>query len=710
VRLQQPLGRCTPQRITTNSALPGTAGLRMSTVAASFLQAEAVTIVGASTRLTAARELIGNLTSGDLAFSGKINLVNRKGGTVAGLPCETSLSAVAEPGIVVFLISGTGLVDALADLRGAPRLLTVYAENLGPAVDALQVWAKERQVPVVGPQSAGIVFPHSRIIGWTGALPEPIRQGDIAILSQSGGMLSGLLRRFAQRAIGLRAAISCGLGLVTSCTDLADALLSDDGTRLLVVYAEALNALEIARLGVAGAKAGKPVILLNPGNSPEGRSAVESHVRQASTDHQVLRGLAEQFGICLATDPEDVVWMAEGLAAINYRRHFPRGVAVVATSGGAGAVAADALDAAGVPLQLLDDQTRQRLSEFGGERAVYNPFDLGAAVLDSDPAVYEAVVSAILADPAVGVILETTGTGLSFGIPSQRNDLAPRGHDEREARLINVLRSRNKVGILSSPLAVTDLPLKRTSEANLLAAAGAHRSAVVCRALVEWAGTIGLSPELTNVQDIARGSPSRRMRRGVWSGEEAKAELKSLSIRWPASRVVQSTAEARRVWEELGGPTVVAKTEAQLPHKFAQGGVLIGLKQPSTVVPAVELLLARFEAGVSLSRYVSHIDEYLVGFVRRDGASFIAIGPGGVSARDDMSLRLCPCPTEEVDRVVSRLWGPAQASLVHQLLMDIQAYALARPEISSLELNPVVFGVDGDLYALDAKIHISGSV
>lgn len=682
----------------------------MTTWASSFLQADAVTIVGASEHLTASRELIGNLTSGDLAFSGKINLVNRKGGNIAGLPCETNLSAVAEPGIVFFLIPASGLADALTDLRGEPRMLMVYAEDMGPGLDALKVWAKERQVPVVGPQSAGIVLPHSRLIGWTGILPEPIRQGDVAILSQSGGMLSGLLRRFAQRQIGLRAVISFGLGLITSCTDLADALLGDCGTRLLVVYSEALSALDIAKLGIVGAKAGKPVVVLNPGISPEGRSAIESHVRQASTDHQVLNGLAEQFGICLATDPEDVVWMAEGLTAIDYHQDFPRGVAVVATSGGAGAVAADALITAGVPLQMLDEQTRQRLSQIGGERAVYNPFDLGAAVLDRDPAVYEEVVSAILADPAVGVILETTGTGLSFGIPSQRSVIGPRGHDEREARLIKVLRSTNKVGVLSSPLAVSDLPLKRTSEAHLLAAAGAHRSAIVCRALVQWAGTLGLPLEMRSEQGTERGSRSRRLRPGVWSGEIAKAELKSLSIGWPTSQVVQSVAEANRVWEELGSAPVVAKTEAQLPHKSAQGGVLIGLKQPSTVAPAVGLLLARFEAGVSLTRYIPHGDEYLVGFVRRNGASFIAVGPGGVLARDNVSLRLCPCPPAEVHRVVSRLWEPAQASLVQQLIMDIQAYALATPELSSLELNPVTFGMDGELYALDAKIHINGSV
>lgn len=676
-----------------------------------------VTVVGVSERLSAARELVVNLVSDASAFPGAVNLVNRGGKAVFGLPTVKSLADVEDPGLIFFLTSEAGIEEALQSVRSQPEGIVIYAERIHEEriCQSLADWAHKSDVPVIGPQSSGVVAPYAGLIGWTGALPEPVLPGEVAVLSQSGGMLSGFLRRSAQSRVGIRLAISCGVGQFSSIVDLATRALNDPGVKLLALYAEALSASELSEIGVQAIRqGGKPVILLHPGASPEARNAMQSHVGQAATGQEILRGVSEQYGILVLSDPEELMLAIQASIATGYKLDIPSGIAVVSTSGGAGVVTTDAMSAVGISLPRLTDETRSVLSSLGGPKDVYNPYDFGAAILDRDSAAYSQVVAAIAADPEIGIIVETTGTGMSFGVPEIERGVGtgPRTYD-RSKLLAEVVRENAKVGVVSTPYELENGGVSvRGSEGPLLSVTGAHRCAVVCRAISKLARVVATTT-IAALPPSASVSDEVALSAGVWSNSQIVALLAELAVQWPEHRVVETMDQTIAAWLDIG-PDIVAKTEAQLPHRSVEGGV-IAVKTQSAVMAAVALLIEKFEAPVALYRSIEHTSEFLVGFTRKEGSDFLVFGPGGTDANKNLSLRICPCSEDFVRLWVEDVVGlsPEHRGTMVRLLMDLQSYAVNRPWVSSLELNPVMLTLEGQIYALDAKLFSvtsSGSV
>ena len=368
----------------------------------------AVAVVGASDDpLKWGGSLLLNLIDG--GFAGAIYPVNRRGGTVCGLPAFRSVAELPEAPDLALVTLGATQVNAVAEQcgeRGIPVVLVVAADfseagEAGAAAEAeLTQTARAAGVTLIGPNCMGLVATHSRLhaVGFLELRPQA---GHLSIVSQSGNIGVQLVTAAERRGIGIDKYVTVGNEASTSALDVLDALRDDAQTAAALVYLEGIDDgrrfLEVMRRITPK----KPVVVLRGGLTEYGQRAAASHTGAMAGAADVFMAAARQTGCLVRTGPDESLDLALCLTALP----LPPGrrVAIMTLGGGWGVLAADELARNDLELALLEPNV---LAELDKLLPAYwsrnNPIDL---VTSLDPDLAEHALTLLAESDAVDAVV-----------------------------------------------------------------------------------------------------------------------------------------------------------------------------------------------------------------------------------------------------------------------------------------------------------------
>ena len=403
----------------------------------------AVAVVGASQDARKwGGSLLLNLIEG--GFPGPIYPVNRRGGTLRGLPAFRSVAELPEAPDLALVTVGAGQVSAVVEqcgARGIPVVLVVAAHfseagEEGAAAEArLAQTAQAAGVTLIGPNCMGLVATHSRLhaIGFLELRPQA---GRLSVVSQSGNIGVQLVTAAERRGIGIDKYVTVGNEASTSALDVLDALCDDPQTAAALVYLEGINDgrrfLDVMRRTTRR----KPVVVLRGGLTEYGRRAAASHTGAMAGAADVFFAAARQTGCFVRTGPDESLDLALCLTALP----LPRGrrVAVVTLGGGWGVLAADELARNDLDLAVLEPHVLAELDALlPGYWSRSDPVDLVAEVgpdlaertltlLAESSEVDAVVVLGVLHSPSTGWMSdEGPVTGRSVPVTPGRDRLSP---------------------------------------------------------------------------------------------------------------------------------------------------------------------------------------------------------------------------------------------------------------------------------------------
>ena len=200
--------------------------------------------------------------------------------------------------------------------------------------------------------------------------------------------------------------------------------------------------------------------------------------------------------------------------------------------------------------------------------------------------------------------------------------------------------------------------------------------------------------------------------------------LDCYGLRAPDARVVAGPAAAERAAAELGGRVALKAVAPGLVHKTEAGAVRIGLRSGEVRRAATRMSADVGKAGFATEGFLVQAMapegvELLIGVVQdRAFGPLIACGAGGTSAEllGDVAVRLTPLSDLDAAEMLRSLkcypllegYRGAPASDVaglEELLLRVGALVEAHPEISEMDLNPVVATPDGPL-VIDARVRV----
>ncbi|WP_019634074.1 acetate--CoA ligase family protein [Actinomadura atramentaria] len=357
-----------------------------------------VAVVGASTR----RPNFGNMFLGfyrAAGFAGDLVAVHPEADEIDGVPCVPSLAA-AKADYALVAVPAERCADVVRGAAGIPfvQVMSSGFGELGRAdlEEDLAAAAREAGVRLLGPNCMGVYSPAG---GQTFLGGTPGRPGRIALVSQSGGLAGEVIRVGERRGLAFAKAATVGNGADVGPAELVRYLSADPGVSAIGLYLEAPR--DGRALFAALADAVKPVVALVGGRSRRGRAAAASHTGALAGDHRIWPALAAQTGTALVASQDDLIGVLDAFDLHAHRAAPGEGVLVIGPSGGAGVLATDVFDAAGLDLPPLPDAARTALRGLGvgAGSSLANPLEIPLGPR-ADPALVRHATGAVLAGHA----------------------------------------------------------------------------------------------------------------------------------------------------------------------------------------------------------------------------------------------------------------------------------------------------------------------
>jgi acyl-CoA synthetase (NDP forming) len=240
-------------------------------------------------------------------------------------------------------------------------------------------------IRLVGPNCLGVFNPHHRLD--TFFLPHDRfrrpKKGNVAVVSQSGGLLICILEALALVGRGVSRGVNYGNAVDIDAPDIYEYLAGDDDTEVVVSYLESVGD---GRRFVKAAKtlaARKPLLILKAGKGEGGQAAAYSHTGRLAGKYDVFSSILRQEGIWEAGDFDELLDSCHALS--HQRPGNGNRICIITNAGGLGVLASDEASRQQLPLHPLPDLVRQRLHDrFPPFYCFGNPIDLTGQVKDEE--------------------------------------------------------------------------------------------------------------------------------------------------------------------------------------------------------------------------------------------------------------------------------------------------------------------------------------
>jgi acyl-CoA synthetase (NDP forming) len=365
--------------------------------------------------------------------------VNPRGGSLSGEPVYSKILEI--PGkidLAVVAVRADLVSDVLMQciekgVGGATVISGGFAEvGRQDLQDRLVAMAREADFPFIGPNCLGIYSPS---VVDTFFLPGERMihpdAGNVALVSQSGGVLVDQLVKFAEQGIGLSLAVSIGNKALIKEKTLLEYLVADTKTSVIAFYIEGFGKNEGRDFVLAAAQCPKPVIVLKAGKTAAGSRAVSSHTASLAGDYEVFSAVLAQHGVVEAINELELVSFCESLSC--YPRSISGKVGIITGSGGHGALSVDICTAQGLTVPNLAETRQKEIrkqlsSSVQTIAALGNPMDLTGSAVDDDFVVAAKALSRVPEIDSIIVLLLPYLPGITSDLGARLSHISRREH------------------------------------------------------------------------------------------------------------------------------------------------------------------------------------------------------------------------------------------------------------------------------------------
>jgi acyl-CoA synthetase (NDP forming) len=326
-----------------------------------------------------------------LKFRGKVYPVNPNYPELMGLKTYSSAQDIPDSvDLTIIMRPASEVPEILRGLKDKTMCVIIASSGFAEIgqnelQDEVRKIGKEIGVRILGPNCMGLYNPYQRLD--TFFLPyerlKRPKKGNVAVVSQSGAILSCLLGAVKEANTGISKAIGYGNAIDIDESDLYGYLAEDEQTQVVISYIESVGDGRkfIEKAKVLSYK--KPFIILKAGKGLSGEKAAFSHTGRLAGKYEVFNSIVRQFGIKEARDFDELI---DATKALSYQRPSKGNkVCIITNGGGSGVLAADECMRQGLDVAKLPDDKAERLKQaFPYFYGINNPIDLTAQVRDED--------------------------------------------------------------------------------------------------------------------------------------------------------------------------------------------------------------------------------------------------------------------------------------------------------------------------------------
>jgi acetyltransferase len=690
-----------------------------------LFEPESIAVIGAARdENKIGYKILKNILTG--GYQGKIYPVNPQGGEILGLKAYRNIEEVNGPvDVASIVIPAKFVYEAVKSCaRKKVKYLTIISSGfseIGNNEEERRIvsYANEHHMRILGPNIFGIYSAAASLnatFGSSGIIP-----GRVAIITQSGALGVAMIGKTTVENIGLSAIVSVGNKTDVDEADLLEYLVTDDHTKIVLMYIEGVRNGERLIQAVKMTTQKIPVVVIKSGRSERGAIAAASHTGSLAGSDEIFEAIMRQCGVLRAESVEEAFNWCKFLA----NTPFPSGenTVIVTNGGGIGVMATDACEKYRV--KLYDDTAALKEAfstvtpDFGSTK---NPIDLTGQATSSH---YNSALEKALKNREINSIIALYGETAVFdakNLSSMIEENSRKFKEEKKPLVFSIFGGEKIENCLIS--------LKRTDAAVY----GDVYEAVSCLGSVyAYYHYLRERSDAIDQAEIDVQAISRVLEGALEEGRsfllahEGQAVMRAAGILIPQSIIARSLDEAVRGAEKIDYPVVMKVVSRDILHKSDAGGVALDIEDKNEVIDAYQAILRNSRAykadahieGVEISEMVTKGMETIIG-ARRDRTfgPMIMFGLGGiyVEVMKDVAFRALPINRKEILSMVKEIRayplllgvrGEEKKDLdaVVDAIIQVGTILQKCDRISDIEINPLMVYEHGmGVKAVDVRI------
>lgn len=696
-----------------------------------LFEPRSVAIVGCSTN----PNKIGYKVLDNIVYSkyqGTIYPINPKGGQILGHRLYRSIDEIdGDIDLATICIPSEYVFDAVQELATKNckflSIITSGFSEIGDIEEENRIvrFAHANGMRVLGPNIFGIYSNKSPINATFGA--KDIEPGSVAIVTQSGALGVAMIGKTETEGIGLSAIVSVGNKSDIDEADLIEYLMSDELTKVILLYIEGIKEGEKLIHVLRQATKIKPIIIIKSGRSKRGALAAASHTGSLAGEDNVFSDIINQVGALRALSVQEALDWAKFL---SIQTDLPKGenTVIVTNGGGIGVLATDACEM--YRINLYDDQ--EVLTEIFGPvtpsfGSTKNPVDITGGASNE---FYEQALQAALDSDDIHSII-CLGCETAIFDCNQLTAVVERKFIETKPAKPLVFSffggsefERGLFGLKS--LGVPIFPDVYQAVSCLGAVYSNYRTLTYATDNEEL-DEDEVKIDIATIQKVI--NEVRKDGRQFLLVSEAMRVMEAADIPMPKSYIAKDLKEAIQYAEEIGYPVVMKIVSKDIIHKSDAGGVALNLENREEVIDAYEAIMRSCHnykpdallQGVEIVTMIK-MDEALETIIgARIDAIFgptVMFGLGGiyVEVLKDVAFRAVPLTWRDANKMVKQIRsyplllgvrGEARKDIEGcvDVVMKLGKVIQSILDISDIEINPcLVFEKGRGVLCVDARI------
>ena len=696
---------------------------------------KSVALIGASPQPGSVGQTITeNLRTG--GFAGPVWLVNPSHKEIAGQACYPNVGALPEaPDLAVIATPPATVAGLIGELghKGTRAAIVITAGLSKEQRQAMLSAAQPYCLRIIGNNCLGMCLPNIGLnASFAHLSPAP---GKLAMISQSGALMSAILGWAKTHHVGFSAVVSMGDMADVDAGDLLEFLAADISTRAILLYLESVPATRKFMSAARAAARAKPVIAIKSGRFPASAQAAATHTGALAGADNVIDAAFARAGIVRVYELESLFVAAEALTRLKPISGNRLGI--LTNGGGAGVLAVDQFMALGGELAPLGEASKKALDAvLPATWSHANPVDI---IGDADAARYGNAMAVLLdSDDSDALLVLNCPTALTSST-------------EAAQAVVKAVEHHREQGP-TKPVLCTWLGGDETREArSLFAEAGipsydspadgvrafhylrtyTRRQEELMRVPKSRSSSVTIdSDAIREVLEKAAASG-----RDMLNAAESAMVLDACGIPVVMAQRVQDAAGAQEAAAGLlreHAAVAIKIASKDISHKSDVGGVALDIATPEEAREAAETMEARVRKAMPSARLEGfsvepmivrpQAHELIVGI--GDDALFgpvILFGAGGTGTEviADTAVALPPLDPKFAQDLIGRteiqklLKGyrnrpAADIAAIADTLMRISQLIIDHPGIRELDINPLLADENG-IFALDARIRFEPS-
>lgn len=682
---------------------------------------QSIALVGASPK----KEKLGNVLMRNIisgGWEGEIYCVNPKYKRIGKNKCYKNLSEVKKPVDLALIAIPAPLVNqVIKEGANANPKIENYAvissgfKEIGKSgkklEEELQRLAEEYKLNILGPNCLGFVDPKMKLNATftTG----DFQSGRIAIVSQSGALAVALLDWIQNMSVGFSKVISIGNKAVIGESDVINYLAQDRNTKAIVLYLEDFKEGAKFIESVARIREKKPVVVLRAGRTSAGQKAITSHTGSLAQNEAIAKAVLKKLNVIEAKtirEFQDLVLYLSS-SEIPSRRE----VIILTNAGGPGVLASDFIGGSEILklLQISKVVKNQLRKVLPVSASVDNPIDI---IGDAGPDRYEKTLKIISEKYSQNPVL------IILTPQSQTNP-------DKVARIIKSYKSKFPSLTVSF---MGGAKVRKASEyffqngiANFENPEEALR---IIEKLVEYSlqkgkkTAIALQREIhlkLEVNLIIQSALKEKRKMLLW--QEVEKIFKNYQVNLTKSVSFEKISQSES--KKISYPCVLKTDDPKISHRWDKKAVILGIQNKAELKSAYNKIKKSTGSKKFLVQPLLKPGLEMIIGLKRDKTfgSVVVVGWGGTFAEiwKDRVILIPPFTVSEIEDNLKNLQifpvlkgfrkeRAYNLKEIEKIVLTLQDIAIENPDISEIDINPVVLYNDGSRYQIvDVKVYLN---